>query len=71
MLRTNAITVDRISKAYRVGPKHCVADTLVGTLQSLARSPLRNYRYIRGLNRVRPDTEQLADASATFWCFKM
>lgn len=45
-----AITVDGISKAYRIGLREQIEDTLVGEIKSWLRSPLKNLQYLRELN---------------------
>lgn len=48
---TPAISVNKISKAYRLAGQAPEADTLVGAIQSLLKAPLRNYQYLRSLGR--------------------
>lgn len=48
-----AITVENLSKAYRIGLKEEIPDTLVGALASFARSPYDNFRNLRRLNTFR------------------
>ncbi len=45
-----AISVEHLSKAYRIGQKEEVHDTLAGVMLSWARAPLRNFRQLRRLN---------------------
>jgi lipopolysaccharide transport system ATP-binding protein len=44
-----AITVNQLSKRYRIGAKQKQQDTLVGAILDLARRPLRNLRSLRSL----------------------
>ena len=44
------ISVESLSKAYRIGLKEEVPDTLVGAVTSLAKAPLRNFNRLRRLN---------------------
>lgn len=44
------ITVENLSKAYRIGLKEEIPDTLVGAMTSWARAPLQNWRRLRRLN---------------------
>ena len=44
------ITVENLSKAYRIGLKEEIPDTLVGAMTSWARAPLQNWRRLRKLN---------------------
>ena len=46
----HAITVDRLSKAYRLGSRDEVPDTLTAALRSLVSRPLRNLRHLRQLD---------------------
>ena len=45
-----AISIDNLSKAYRIGLKEEIPDTLLAMATSLARAPLRNWRRLRSLN---------------------
>lgn len=45
-----AITVEHLSKAYRIGQKEEVHDTLTGAMLSWTRAPLRNFRRLQRLN---------------------
>jgi lipopolysaccharide transport system ATP-binding protein len=45
-----AITVENLSKAYRIGLKEEIPDTLVGAVQSWLASPLKSFRRLRRLN---------------------
>ena len=48
----SAIVVDNICKAYRITVRAAAPDTLVGAIQSLARSPVHNFRHLRSLTTV-------------------
>lgn len=48
---TTAITVENISKIYRIGVKEQVQDTFAGSLFAFLKSPLRNYRTYRSYYR--------------------
>lgn len=52
MSAQHAIHVEEISKAYRIGSTADVPDTFVGTLQSMARYPIRNFHFLRSLSRA-------------------
>lgn len=45
-----AISVENLSKAYRIGPKEQRHETLVGAVSSFVRSPLENFRNLRKLS---------------------
>jgi len=45
-----AITVEHLSKAYRIGRKEETHNTLTGAMLSWARAPLRNFRQLRTLD---------------------
>ncbi len=45
-----AISVENLSKAYRIGLKEEIPDTIVGAVTGVLKSPLRNWRRLRGLN---------------------
>jgi len=44
------ITVENLSKAYRIGLKEEIPDTLVGAATSWLKAPLRNFKRLRRLN---------------------
>src|SRR6056297_1232279 len=46
----NAISVEALSKAYRLGSRDQMPDTLVAALRSTAMRPLRNLRRLRHLD---------------------
>ena len=54
-----AISVDKLSKVYRIGVREQVHDTIGRSLIEFAKSPLRNYRKHKSLYRFWP--EELAD----------
>jgi homopolymeric O-antigen transport system ATP-binding protein len=62
-----AITVDNISKAYRIGLKEKIPDTLVSAIAGMARSPLRKFRELRRLNTFRHNGHDDPD---TFWALR-
>jgi lipopolysaccharide transport system ATP-binding protein len=47
------ISVENISKRYRIGSKEQMSDTLVGTIASIFKAPLRNFRRLRSLSKFR------------------
>jgi lipopolysaccharide transport system ATP-binding protein len=61
----HAITVDRISKAYRLGTCVTAPDTLVGAFKSLAYAPVRNFHYLRSLSR-----HLARESSDTLWALR-
>ncbi|QDG51706.1 ABC transporter ATP-binding protein [Persicimonas caeni] len=46
-----AISVDQLSKRYRIGTRDEQQDTLIGALNSWLKAPLKNFRRIRRLSR--------------------
>ena len=44
------LTVENISKAYRIGEKEEIPDTFIGALKGIATAPLRNFHRLRRLN---------------------
>ena len=62
-----AISVEGISKAYRIGLKEEVPDSLVATVGSWVKSPLRNFKNLRSL-----DTFSAADGESegVFWALR-
>ncbi len=51
------ITVENLSKAYRIGMKDQVPDTLMSAATNWIKSPLRNFRNLRRLNTFDHDGE--------------
>ncbi len=47
---TPVISVEHLSKAYRIGLREEIPDTLVGAIKTWVRSPLRNLRNLRRLD---------------------
>ncbi len=68
MNQHNAISVNEISKAYRIASHREVSDTLVGAIQSFALSPLRNFRYLRSLGRRVSHADH--DDNNLFWALR-
>ena len=69
------ITVENISKAFRIGAKEEVPDTLVGAMKGVMRAPWKNLRQLRNLNTYNvhdPDqTEQSqSNAEETLWALR-
>lgn len=60
-----AISVQGISKAYRIGRKTDASDSLVGACTQVLTSPLRNLRELRKLN-----TDNTKDDDGIFWALK-
>ncbi len=61
-----AISVENLSKAYRIGAKEESADTLVGALTNSLRYPLRNLRKLHELTSMREGDE----ADDILWALK-
>jgi lipopolysaccharide transport system ATP-binding protein len=51
-----AISVEKLSKAYRIGLKETMPDTAIGAVTSWIKTPWRNYRRIRRLNTFGNET---------------
>jgi len=47
-----AITVENLSKAYRIGVKEEIPDTLTGALTNLARAPFKNFGKLKNLSTI-------------------
>jgi lipopolysaccharide transport system ATP-binding protein len=60
------ISVENLSKAYRIGRKEEVPDTLTSALIGLARAPFRRLRELQRLDTFRPS----ADADDLVWALK-
>jgi lipopolysaccharide transport system ATP-binding protein len=50
-----AISVDSLSKAYRIGLKEEIPDTLLGAAKGVLRAPWRNLRRLRRMNTYGPE----------------
>ncbi|HEY3391238.1 MAG TPA: ATP-binding cassette domain-containing protein, partial [Lacipirellulaceae bacterium] len=55
------ITVEGLSKAYRIGLKEEIPDTLMGAATSWLRAPLRNFQNLRKLNTFSANGEEQPD----------
>ena len=58
---SSIISVENLSKAYRVGKKQERADSLVGMLQDSVTAPFRNWRSFRQPTSVKNETEKNND----------
>jgi homopolymeric O-antigen transport system ATP-binding protein len=61
-----AITVDNLSKAYRIGLKDEVHDSLVGAFTGMLKAPLKNWRRLSRLNTFKDQSE----SDDTFWALR-
>ncbi|MFA0964690.1 polysaccharide ABC transporter ATP-binding protein [Roseivirga sp. BDSF3-8] len=59
-----AISVDNISKRYRIGVEDKRADTLAGQVASILKYPIRNFRNLRGLKHFDDNEESV------FWALR-
>ncbi|TWU29137.1 ABC transporter ATP-binding protein [Novipirellula artificiosorum] len=59
------ISVENLSKAYRIGTREEVPDTLVGAAKGILRAPLRNLRNLKRL-----DTNRHQEEEDTLWALK-
>jgi lipopolysaccharide transport system ATP-binding protein len=65
-MANTAIQVDKLGKLYRLGLKEETHDTLAENLWSWVKTPLRNYKRLRGLNTYGIDE----DSDELFWALK-
>jgi lipopolysaccharide transport system ATP-binding protein len=61
-----AISVENLSKAYRIGLKEKRSDTMVGAFQSALRAPWENWKRLARLNTFRHQK----DAEDLFWALR-
>src|SRR3972149_1319590 len=61
-----AITVENLSKAYRIGLKAEMHDSLVGAVHGMLRAPLRNLRRLSRMNTFKNQDE----SEDTFWALR-
>ncbi len=61
-----AITVENLSKAYRIGLKEEIPDTLLSAATSVLRAPLKNFKRLRGLDTYSKN----GDAEDIIWALK-
>ncbi len=65
------ISVENLSKAYRIGAKEEVPDTLVGAMKGIFSSPLKNFRRLRNLDTSSWHSAKKRDSdSETLWALK-
>jgi len=62
-----AISVERLSKLYRIGLKDQIQETLVGTVVDFVRSPAKNFRRLKKLTNISPDD---AEAKDVIWALR-
>ena len=62
-----AVKVENLSKRYRIGLKEQLPETLVAAMTGWLRSPLANYRQLRGLSQFSEDGH---DAEDILWALK-
>lgn len=60
-----AITVNGLSKAFRIGLEETRAETLAGSIANMVKAPLRNLRNLRGL-----DTSKGGEGKETLWALR-
>ncbi len=58
MSSDTAITVDHVSKAYRIGVKDRLSDTFVGAALAVLKSPVENFHRLRRLNTFDSTVEE-------------
>jgi lipopolysaccharide transport system ATP-binding protein len=66
-MATAALTVDRLSKRYRIGARQKQQDTLGGMVVDLVRRPLANFRSLRDLTTF---SEGETEADDIIWALK-
>lgn len=64
------ISVENLSKAYRIGLKDEVPDTLVGAMTNIARSPFKNFKRLRSLDTFRDVKSGHGDSDDILWALK-
>ena len=62
-----AISVENLSKAYRIGVKDEIPDTLVGALTNVVKSPFKNFNRLRRLDTFKNGHTESDD---TLWALK-
>lgn len=71
-----AITVENLSKAYRIGLKDEIPDTLVSAVTNVVRAPWKNFQRLRRLNTFTtpsppsPNSELRTPISDTLWALR-
>jgi lipopolysaccharide transport system ATP-binding protein len=66
-----AISVEKLGKAYRIGVKEEIPDSLIGAALNMAKAPLRNLHRLRRLNTFDVSTDSDAEADVdTIWALK-
>ncbi len=63
----SAITVNEISKAYRIGLNERAPDTFAGTVASWVRAPVRNHRRLRRLDTLARSNHSLESDEDIIW----
>ncbi|RJR20785.1 MAG: ATP-binding cassette domain-containing protein [Nitrospiraceae bacterium] len=66
---SSAITVENLSKCYRIGLKEEMNDSIVKSLFGFIKSPIKNYRRYRSLYKF-DDTESEVESPDIIWALK-
>ncbi|QDT60907.1 Teichoic acids export ATP-binding protein TagH [Stieleria bergensis] len=64
------ISVENLSKAYRIGAKEEVPDTLVGAAKGILKAPFKNLSRLRGLDTSASSDEGSGSESDILWALK-
>lgn len=67
-----AISIENLSKAFRIGEKQEKCDTLAGQLASIARAPFSNLSKLKSLDTrdLRRENQNIVDTSSVYWALK-
>lgn len=64
------ISVEHLSKLYRIGTKEDVPDTLVGAMTNVLRAPFKNFNRLRRLDTFSSNGHSDEDSDDTLWALK-
>lgn len=70
------ISVEHLSKAYRIGVKEEIPDTLMGAMKNVVTAPWKNFKSLRRLNTstdslvAEPETKVPESSSDTLWALQ-
>jgi lipopolysaccharide transport system ATP-binding protein len=71
-MSSNAITIEKLSKAYRIATSHRTNDTLVSAAKSLLTAPWRKFQQIKNLDtsKVQLDATKSNDDKSLYWALR-
>ena len=64
-MKNPIISIDNLSKAYRLGVKEQTSDTIVGAAANMVKAPFRNWKHLQSL-----DTKYGGESEDILWALR-